>query len=101
MSRILFEGRRAAGVEVARGRGLERIEAAEVILAGGAINSPQMLMVSGIGPADHLAEHGIPVVADLPGVGSNLQDHLEVYIQHRSLRPVSMQPHATQKWRRP
>jgi choline dehydrogenase len=72
-----------------------------VILAGGAINSPQLLLLSGVGPAGHLGEHGIPVVADLPGVGANHQDHLEVYIQHRSLQPVSMQPAATQLWRRP
>jgi len=99
--RILFDGRRAVGVEVAKGQGVERIRAAEVILAGGAINSPQTLMVSGVGPAAHLREHGIPVVADLPAVGERLQDHLETYIQHRSLQSVSMQPHATQKWRRP
>jgi choline dehydrogenase len=75
--------------------------AGEVILAGGSINSPQTLLLSGVGPAAHLAEHGIPVVADLPGVGANLQDHLEVYIQYRCLQPVSMQPHAVEKWRRP
>ena len=103
VNRVLFDGGRAVGVEVAKGRGggTERIEADEVILCGGAINSPQLLMLSGIGPADHLREHGIPVVADLPGVGDNLQDHLEVYIQHASTQPVSMQPAATQKWRRP
>jgi choline dehydrogenase len=88
-------------VEVAKGRRTERIDADEVILAGGAINTPQLLMLSGVGPADHLAEHGIEVAADLPGVGANLQDHLEVYIQHASTQPVSMQPAATQKWRRP
>jgi choline dehydrogenase len=77
------------------------IEANEVILCGGAINTPQLLMLSGIGPADHLREHGIQVVQDLPGVGEHLQDHLEVYIQHAATQPVSMQPAATQKWRRP
>jgi choline dehydrogenase len=101
VTRVLVRDRRAIGVEVARGKGTERILAGEVILAGGSINSPQLLMLSGIGPADHLGEHGIAPVADLPGVGSHLQDHLEVYVQHRSLQPVSMQPHAVQKWRRP
>jgi choline dehydrogenase len=64
----------------------------EVILAGGAVNSPQLLMLSGIGPADHLRAHGIEVVADLPGVGRNLQDHLEVYVQHACREPVSLMP---------
>ena len=72
-----------------------------MILAGGAINTPQLLMLSGIGPADHLREHGINVAQDLPGVGEHLQDHLEVYIQHAATQPVSMQPAATQEWRRP
>jgi len=72
-----------------------------VILAGGAINSPQVLLLSGVGPAADLTALGIPVVADRQGVGQHLQDHLEVYIQHRSLQPVSMQPSATQLWRRP
>ena len=112
VSRLLFDGRRAIGVEVARGSGVlgrsggaaggvERILADEVVLSGGSINSPQLLLLSGVGPAADLRAHGIDVVADLPGVGSHLQDHLEVYIQHRSLKPVSMQPSATQKWRRP
>ncbi|HEU4919013.1 MAG TPA: choline dehydrogenase [Candidatus Limnocylindrales bacterium] len=101
VTRLLVEDGRVTGVEVARGRGTERVLGGEVILAGGAINSPQLLMLSGIGPADHLGEHGIAVATDLPGVGGNLQDHLEVYVQFRSLQPVSMQPHAVQKWRRP
>jgi len=99
--RVVMDGTRATGVDIARGSGVERIEAGEVILAGGAINTPQLLLLSGVGPAAHLAEHGIPVTADLPGVGRNLQDHLEVYVQHRSLKAVSVQPHAVQKWRRP
>ena len=74
---------RATGVEIERaGRRHRDIEAGEVILAGGAINSPQLLLLSGIGPAAELEALGIPVVADLPGVGENLQDHLEVYIQY-------------------
>src|SRR3954454_1583943 len=103
--RLVFEGSRAIGVEVARGvgrrGGVDRLTAGEVILAAGAINSPQLLLLSGIGPADELRELGIDVVSDQPGVGRNLQDHLEVYVQYQSLRPVSMQPSATQLWRRP
>jgi choline dehydrogenase len=96
------DGARVTGVEIERhGGGTETIEAGEVILAGGAINTPQLLLLSGIGPAADLEALGIPVVADRPGVGQHLQDHLEVYIQYRSLQPVSMQPTATQLWRRP
>ena len=102
VTRVIFDGRRSVGVEIARGRsGVERIVAGEVILAGGAINSPQLLLLSGVGPAADLRTLGIPVVADRTGVGQHLQDHLEVYIQHRSLQPVSMQPSATQRWRMP
>ncbi|MCI0584796.1 MAG: choline dehydrogenase [Chloroflexi bacterium] len=101
VTRILFDGRRAVGVEVRTGRGgVRRIAAGEVILAGGAINSPQLLQLSGVGNAAELGALGIPVVNDLPGVGENLQDHLEVYVQYRSREPVSMQP-ALQTWRRP
>jgi choline dehydrogenase len=99
---IAFEGCRAVAVDIERrGGGTERIEGGEIVLAGGAINTPQLLQLSGVGPATDLRALGIPVIADLPGVGANLQDHLEVYIQHRSLQPVSMQPSATQLWRRP
>ncbi len=101
VTRVLFDGTRAVGVEIAKGRGTERIEAGEVILAGGAINTPQLLLLSGVGAAADLGTLGIPVVADRPGVGQHLQDHLEVYIQFKSLQPVSMQPSATQRWRRP
>ena len=98
---IRFEGRRAVGVDIERqGGGTERLDAGEVILCGGSINSPQLLQLSGVGPAKELEALGIPVVADLPGVGAHLQDHLEVYIQYRSLQPVSMQP-ALATWRRP
>ena len=100
-TRLVFEGRRAVAVELERrGGGTERIEAGEIVLAGGAFNSPQLLQLSGVGRAADLEALGIPVVADLPAVGRNLQDHLEVYIQYRSLQPVSMQP-ALQLWRRP
>lgn len=105
VSRVLMQDRVALGVEILRRSGgrdyAEHVLADEIILAGGAINTPQLLMLSGIGPADHLREHGVSIVADLPGVGEHLQDHLEVYVQHGSSQPVSMQPHATQLWRRP
>src|SRR4029077_13984537 len=80
---------KAVGVEVA-GRGAVR--AGEVILCGGAINSPQLLQLSGIGNAAELEALGVRVVHDLPGVGENLQDHLEVYIQYASKQPVSIAP---------
>ncbi|HEY7131918.1 MAG TPA: choline dehydrogenase [Candidatus Limnocylindrales bacterium] len=102
VTRIRFDGTRATGVEIERqGGGTETIVAGEVILAGGAFNTPQLLQLSGVGDAALLAELGIPVVADVPGVGRHLQDHLEVYIQHGSKEPVSMQPYAVEKWRRP
>ena len=91
-TRIRFDSNRAVGVEYRR-FGMQRfVSAGRVVCCGGAINSPQLLMLSGVGPADHLTEHSIPVVADLPGVGSNLQDHLEVYIQHGCTQPVSVAP---------
>ncbi len=74
--RLLFEGSRCVGVEWVREGRLQRRHAAEVIVSAGTIGSPQLLMVSGIGPANHLREHGIGVVADVPGVGENLHDHL-------------------------
>jgi choline dehydrogenase len=98
VTRVLFEGTRAVGVEYTRGRGTpERVRAGEVILSGGAINSPQTLQLSGVGPADELSAQGIDVVQDLPGVGEHLQDHLEVYIQYASRLPVSVAP--ALKWR--
>ena len=101
VARVLFDGRRAVGVEYRpRSGGMRRVEAGEVILAGGSINSPQLLQLSGVGNATELGQLGVPIVADVPGVGENLQDHLEVYVQYRSKQPVSMQP-ALQKWRRP
>ncbi len=101
VTRILFERARATGVEYRTAfGGMCRVRAGEVILAGGAFNSPQMLQVSGVGNAAELGALRIPVVADVPGVGENLQDHLEAYVQYRSKQPVSMQP-SLQKWRRP
>ncbi|HEX5109577.1 MAG TPA: GMC family oxidoreductase N-terminal domain-containing protein [Vicinamibacterales bacterium] len=81
-TRLLFEANRAAGVEFLEDGSLHRVRAArEVIVASGAINSPRLLMLSGIGPAETLSRHGIPVVTDLPGVGANLQDHLKLSIR--------------------
>ncbi|PWJ13250.1 choline dehydrogenase [Jannaschia seohaensis] len=89
--RVVIREGRAVGVEIARGGRVETVEAGEeVILAASAINSPKVLMLSGVGPAGHLAEHGIPLVADRPGVGANLQDHLEVYVQQAASQPVSL-----------
>jgi choline dehydrogenase len=94
--RVRFEGARAVGVDyLRRGRTVSVRAGREVILAGGAINSPQLLMLSGIGDADELAGFDIPVVAHLPGVGRNLQDHLEIYVQHACTRPISL--YAAQK----
>jgi choline dehydrogenase len=90
-TRVVFEGARATGVEYLR-RGVREIARAgrEVILCGGAINSPQLLMLSGIGDADTLKGLGISVVAHSPEVGKNLQDHLEVYVQHACTQPISL-----------
>jgi choline dehydrogenase len=101
VTRILFDGTRAVGVEYSQGGAATRVTAGDVVLAGGAINSPQLLQLSGVGNAKELEGLGISPVADVPGVGEHLQDHLEVYIQYGSKQPVSMQPAAVQKWRRP
>jgi choline dehydrogenase len=93
VTRILFDGTRAIGVEYRTASGdTRRALGGEVILCGGAINSPQLLQLSGVGKADDLSAYGIDVVADMPGVGENLQDHLEVYIQYGCKLPVSVQP---------
>ena len=99
-NRVLFDGKRAVGVEY-RHRGRVRVaRGAETILCGGAFNSPQLLQLSGIGDPEHLESLGVPMVHALPGVGENLQDHLEVYIQYACTQPVSMQKHLA-KWRMP
>jgi choline dehydrogenase len=86
-----MDGRRAVGVEVARKGAVEVIRAgAEVILAASSLNTPKLLMLSGIGPAAHLQGHGIDVVADRAGVGGNLQDHLEIYMQFQSVQPITL-----------
>ena len=92
--KVVIENGRAVGVEVERGGKIEVIGAnVEVIIAASSLNSPKLLMLSGIGPAAHLAEHGIDVVADRAGVGQNLQDHLELYIQQAATKPVSLFKH--------
>ncbi|WP_448612661.1 choline dehydrogenase [Modestobacter sp. URMC 112] len=101
VTKILFEGKRAVGVEYRRGRGQVRtVRAGEVVLTGGAINTPQLLQLSGVGNGSELRALGIDVVADLPGVGENLQDHLETYIQHACKQPVSIAP-GMKWWRKP
>ena len=90
-TRLLLDGRRACGVEYRQGDALRTARARrEIILSGGPINAPQLLMLSGIGPAGHLQEHGIEVVHDLPGVGGNLHDHLELYLQQACTRPITL-----------
>jgi choline dehydrogenase len=92
VTQIQLTGTRATGVRYRRGGQLEQASAGEIILSGGAINSPQLLQLSGIGSAEVLTAAGVPVRHELPGVGENLQDHLEVYVQHGCKQPVSVQP---------
>ncbi len=99
-TRLVMDGTRVTGVEVSH-RGRNRtVEAAEVISCSGAINTPQLLQLSGIGPAGVLRDAGVTPVVDLPGVGENLQDHLEVYVQYACNEPVSLAPQLAQ-WRKP
>ena len=99
-TRLLMDGTRVTGVEVSH-RGRNRtVAAAEVISCSGAINTPQLLQLSGIGPAGVLRDAGVTPVVDLPGVGENLQDHLEVYVQYACNEPVSLAPQLAQ-WRKP
>jgi choline dehydrogenase len=97
VSKINFQGKRAVGCDVVHNRRTETIEAGEVLLCGGAINSPQLLQLSGVGRGAELQALGVDVVEDVPAVGENLQDHLEVYIQYSSKQPVSVAP--ALKWR--
>jgi choline dehydrogenase len=91
VTRVLFEGRRAVGVELARRGRLEKLRATrEVILSAGALNSPKLLLLSGVGAGAQLRAHEIPVVQDLPGVGENLHDHLATHVKLRSRVPNSM-----------
>jgi choline dehydrogenase len=89
--RVIIENQRAIGVEIELRKRIQVIKARrEVIVAASSINSPKILMLSGIGPAEHLREHGIQLVADRPGVGRNLQDHMELYIQQESTQPITL-----------
>lgn len=89
--KVVIENGRAVGVEIERGGKIEVIRAAaEVIVAASSINSPKILMLSGIGDAAALRAHGIDVVADRPGVGANLQDHLEIYMQYQAAKPITL-----------
>lgn len=100
VTRILFDGHRAIGVEIDRGGRTEKLYGGEIICAGGAINSPQLLQLSGLGNPTELEEQDVEVVADLPGVGENLQDHLEVYVQYACKQPVSLYP-SLRMWNQP
>ncbi|CCV04819.1 choline dehydrogenase, a flavoprotein [Mesorhizobium metallidurans STM 2683] len=89
--RVIIENQRATGVEIEARRQIQIIKARrEVIIAASSINSPKILMLSGIGPAAHLRENGVQMVADRPGVGRNLQDHMELYIQQESTKPITL-----------
>ncbi|MER9493021.1 choline dehydrogenase [Mesorhizobium sp. M0006] len=89
--RVIIENQRAVGVEIEAHKQIQVVKARrEVIVAASSINSPKILMLSGIGPAAHLKENGIQVVADRPGVGRNLQDHMELYIQQESTQPITL-----------
>ncbi len=91
---VLFDGRRAIGVEYSKsGRGVRVAADREVVLAAGALNSPQLLMLSGVGAATELRQHGIAVRHDLPGVGQGLQDHVSISVQHAATQPISMLQH--------
>ncbi|HUB88319.1 MAG TPA: choline dehydrogenase [Dyella sp.] len=89
VERILIEHGRATGVQLRHARGTQTVRAGEIILAAGAINSPPLLMLSGIGPAAHLREHGIAPIVDLPGVGEGLQDHLDICTLVRCTRKIT------------
>ncbi|MER9867864.1 choline dehydrogenase [Mesorhizobium sp. M0136] len=89
--RVIIENQRATGVEIEARKRIQVVRARrEVIVAASSINSPKILMLSGIGPGQHLRENGIPVIADRPGVGRNLQDHMELYIQQESTKPITL-----------
>jgi choline dehydrogenase len=102
--KVLFDGNRATGVRyevrTLRGTKVRTAQAKEVVLCGGAFNTPQLLQLSGVGNAEHLSSLGIPVVFDNPAVGEHMQDHLEVYVQHACSQPVSLQPNL-KMWKRP
>lgn len=92
VSKILFDGKKAVGVEYTDKSGATKqvFASNEIILSSGAINSPQLLMLSGVGDAEHLRDMDIPLVEHIPGVGKNLQDHLEVYVVQQCTQNVSL-----------
>ncbi|WP_419813863.1 GMC family oxidoreductase [Glacieibacterium sp.] len=90
VERVTFAGRRATGVAYTRASQPETVSAREVVLCGGAVASPQLLMLSGIGPAAHLRDHGIEVLHDAPDVGGNLQDHLDMIVQWKCTQPITL-----------
>ena len=101
VTKIRFDAKKAVGVDVlVKGKKKASYDCTEVILCGGAINSPQLLQLSGVGDGDHLSSVGVETVHHLPGVGENLQDHLEVYVQHSCKQPVSLNPNLA-FWHRP
>ena len=98
--RVVIQDGRATGIEIQDGPQVKSIRAhREVIIAASSINSPKLLMLSGIGPAAHLAEHGIDVIVDRPGVGQNLQDHLEVYFQMAASQPITLYRYWNAAWK--
>ncbi|MFM8620584.1 MAG: choline dehydrogenase [Candidatus Nanopelagicaceae bacterium] len=100
VTKVLFEDKTAVGVEVIIKGKLQKIIGKEIILSGGSINTPQILQLSGIGNENDLAPLGVKMVQHLPGVGANLQDHLEVYVQYKCKQPVTQQP-SLKFWKRP
>jgi choline dehydrogenase len=99
-TQILFEGRRAVGVAYEQGGHQRQVRAAnEVLLAAGALQSPQLLQLSGVGPAPLLQRHGIPVLADVPGVGENLQDHLQLRVMYQCTKPITTNDDLRSIWR--
>ena len=99
-TRVVLSGTRATGVEFVRNGKHVEVEAGEVILSGGAFNSPQLLQISGIGDTSHLESVGVKPIHHLPGVGQHLQDHLEVYVQYSCTKPVSLNSQLA-FWKRP
>ncbi|WP_110032068.1 choline dehydrogenase [Hoeflea marina] len=98
--RIVIENHRATGVEIEANGSIQVVQARrEVVIAASAFNSPKLLLLSGIGPGADLAAHGIDVVADRPGVGANLQDHLEVYVQQASTQPITLNSKLNLFWK--
>ena len=98
-TRVLFEGRRAVGVEYLQGGATHVAHARAIILSGGTFNTPQLLQLSGLGPATLLQEHGVPVIADMPGVGADLQDHFHARMVYRCIQPVSVNDLLASTWR--